>query len=92
VEAAGFKRLVRDNLVLHIAQIITVDPTLVSGVTEHVTVIAPTADISLYKLTSITEKMRIPLRAEAFNITNTYWFGPAAVQQHHHRFGVRDHE
>jgi hypothetical protein len=35
----------------------------------------PTANISLNKTTVINERMRIQFRAEAFNITNTYWFG-----------------
>src|ERR1051326_6874317 len=41
VEAPGFKKLVRDNLVLNIAQTMTLDLTLdVGGVTEQVTVTA----------------------------------------------------
>src|SRR6266496_1593413 len=41
VEAPGFKKLVRDNLVLNIAQTVTLDLTLeVGGVTEQVTVTA----------------------------------------------------
>src|SRR6185503_13008004 len=41
VEAPGFKKLVRDNLVLNIAQTVTMDLTLeVGGVTEQVTVSA----------------------------------------------------
>src|ERR1041384_5691871 len=41
VEAPGFKKLVRDNLVLNIAQTVTLDLTLeVGGVTEQVTVSA----------------------------------------------------
>ena len=35
----------------------------------------PNADVSLNKVTAINEKMRIQFRAEAFNLTNTYWFG-----------------
>src|SRR5262245_4471931 len=43
VEAPGFKKLVRDNLVLNISQTATVDLTLeVGGVTEQVTVTADT--------------------------------------------------
>src|SRR6185436_2622440 len=34
---------------------------------------SPTADVSLNKITTITEKMRIQFRAEVFNVTNTYW-------------------
>lgn len=32
----------------------------------------PTADVSLNKVTQITEKLRFQFRAEVFNVTNTY--------------------
>ena len=35
----------------------------------------PTADLSFMKITTIAERVRLQFRAEAFNITNTYWFG-----------------
>jgi hypothetical protein len=47
----------------------------------------PIADFSLFKSFSFTEQIRLQFRAEAFNITNTPWFGAPNTNVNVAQFG-----
>ncbi|GIU73761.1 MAG: hypothetical protein KatS3mg004_0848 [Bryobacteraceae bacterium] len=49
---------------------------------------APLVDFSVFKMFPITERVRMQFRAEAFNLTNTPWFGAPNTTLGSANFGV----
>ncbi len=49
---------------------------------------APLVDFSVFKLFSITERVKLQFRAESFNLTNTPWFGAPNTTLGSANFGV----
>jgi hypothetical protein len=52
------------------------------------TVRAPLVDFSVFKMFSITERVKMQFRAESFNLTNTPWFPAPNTTLGSANFGV----